>query len=215
MDVLFDLNGTLTDPAPIGAPWADPQLGLDVLGLAVRGGMVDAILGNWRPFPEHLRSALEGVVARRGLDPDGIPAAMDAAGSLPAWPEAAAALTLLRDAGHRISVLTNSGARAGRATLDACGLLLLVDDVFGVDAVRSFKPHPRCYEHALKALGLPRPQDTVMVAAHAWDLAGAEHAGMRTAWVARGEVAYPTVFPAPDVEGDDLLAVARGLLGTG
>ena len=63
--VLFDLNGTLTDPSALGAPWGRPDLGVRILGDAVRGGMTDALTGGDRPFREHVRAAAT-VVASGG-----------------------------------------------------------------------------------------------------------------------------------------------------
>jgi 2-haloacid dehalogenase len=209
--VLFDLNGTLTDPAPLGAPWHRPDLGRRVLGDAVRGGMTDALTGAVRPFAEHLRAALTVIVAQEALDPAGIDVAMGSAAALPPWPEAVRALEALRRGGFRLAVLTNSGARAGRATLTAGGMLDLFDVVLGVDAVGTFKPDRRTYDHAVTELGAT-PGDVMLVAAHAWDVAGAHAAGLRTAWVSRGDVVRLATTPEPERAGADLHEIAAGLL---
>lgn len=210
--VLFDVNGTLTDLRPIGAPWNRPELGPAALDLAVRTAMVDALLQTGdRPFSDHLRAAVEVVVAEAGLDLDGIDAAMAAAATLPAWPNAAPALARLAAVGQRVVALTNSGARAGAATLRECGLLEHVELVLGVDAVASFKPHPSVYAYALAELGCSA-QDATLVATHPWDLAGAAHGGISTAWVTHGARRWPSVFPSPDVEGDSLLAVVEAVV---
>lgn len=208
---LFDLNGTLTDPAPLGTPWELPKLGLRALGDAVRGGMTDALTGGVRPFAEHLRAALTVIAAQDGLDPSGIETAMRAAATLPAWPDAAPALEDLRRGNFRLAVLTNSGAEAGERTLDAAGLLQHVDVVLGVDAVGTFKPDPRTYEHAIAELRA-EPEEIVLVAAHAWDVAGAHAAGLRTAWVSRGEIARLQTTPEPTFVAADLQGIARVLL---
>ncbi|MEV4420580.1 haloacid dehalogenase type II [Patulibacter sp. NPDC049589] len=209
--ILFDLNGTLTDPGPLGAPWDRPDLGLRILGDAVRGGMTDALTGGVRPFADHLRAALAVVAAQEGLDPAGIHEATEHARALPAWPDALRALETLRRGGFRLAVLTNSGARAGRATLLSAGLLDLFDAVLGVDAVGTFKPDRRTYDHAVAELGCS-PGEVLLVAAHAWDVAGAHAAGLRTAWVARGEVVRLETTPTPERVGTDLREIAAGLL---
>ena len=45
MLVLFDLNGTLLDPAGVGDPWGRPDLGRAVLRGAVQGAVVDTLSG--------------------------------------------------------------------------------------------------------------------------------------------------------------------------
>ncbi|HWE08446.1 MAG TPA: HAD family hydrolase [Solirubrobacteraceae bacterium] len=210
--VLLDVNGTLTDPAPIGAPWGRPELGSLVLESAVDTAMVDALLQTAaRPFSDHIRAAIAVVVAGAGLDPAGIDAAAATAAGLPARPGADDALTALTGSGLRAVALTNSGAQGGAATLRHCGLAPYVERVIGVDAVRTFKPHPSVYAHALRELEAT-PAEVVLLATHPWDLAGAAHAGIRTAWVTHGTRGWPDVFPLPDVRGETLLDVAHGVI---
>ncbi|HZE06551.1 MAG TPA: HAD-IA family hydrolase [Solirubrobacteraceae bacterium] len=210
---LLDVNGSLTDLAPIGAPWGRAELGEQVLDRAVRTAMVDALLGRGdRPFSDHLRAALAVLIADGGLDPAGIDAAMEAAAALPARPGAAEALALLGEAGVRAVALTNSGADAGAATLRSCGLGSYVERVLGVDAVKTFKPDPRVYAYALEELGAA-PGEVTLIATHPWDLTGAANAGIGTAWVTHGARGWPQVFPPPDIQGDTLPQVVRQLVG--
>ncbi len=209
--VLFDLNGTLTDPSAIGQVWGDPDLGLRVLEGAIRGGMTDALIGSSRPFADHVGAALAVETARRQLDPALIDEALSAAAALPAWPDARAALEQLRGAGLALAVLTNSGAESGRGTLAKAGLLDLIDPVLGVDGIGTFKPDQRTYAHALAELGVSAA-DVLMVAAHGWDVAGAGAAGLRTAWIARGEAALAPTVPEPELQVADLASLADALL---
>jgi len=212
MVVLFDVNGTLTDPAGLGEPWGRPELGLSMLRGAVQSALVDVVLGECRPFSEHVRAAIQVEAARAGLDASLIDVATERATHLDPFPDAAQALDRIRGAGLRVAALTNSGAEGGRRTLEAAGLLDRFDHVLGVDAVGTFKPDGRTYAHASAALGV-RPADIVLVAAHGWDVAGAKHAGLRTAWIARGETALSSVFPEPDLRADDLQGIATLLCG--
>ena len=207
--VLFDLNGTLTDPSPIGGAWGSPALGAEVLALAVQTAMVDAILGISRSFSHHVESALRDKVRERGFDPAPIEQALEVARALPAFPDTAPALDVLAGAGRRLAVLTNSGAQDGRGTLEANGLAERFARILGVDAVGSFKPHPATYRYALDELGCDAAEVTY-VSAHGWDLSGAAHAGMRTALVLR-RGRPPTAYRQPDTEGADLAAVAAAL----
>jgi 2-haloacid dehalogenase len=210
--VLLDVNGTLTDPSAIGAVWARPDLGEHVLQHAISTAMVGALLHDaGRPFRDHLSAAIDVVVAAAGLDPHASAQALDSAASLPARPGAADALATLRDANLRIVALTNSGADGGRTTLEACGLLSFIEQVLGVDAVSTFKPHPDVYAYALSQLD-EDPDWVALIAPHPWDLAGAAHGGMRTAWVRHGPRAWPSVFPSPDVQADTLPDLAKAIL---
>jgi 2-haloacid dehalogenase len=46
--------------------------------------------------------------------------------------------------------------------------------------------------------------ETWMVAAHAWDIAGASRAGLRTAFITQLEGGYLDVYPQPDVTAGSL-----------
>jgi 2-haloacid dehalogenase len=180
-----------------------------VLAAAVQSAMVDTILGGSRPFTEHIEAALRDAVGERGMDARRIDEALEAARALPAYPDSAPALEALTAAGHRLAVLTNSGADAGRRTLEANALADRFDQILGVDAVGKFKPHPAVYRYALDELGCDA-REVTFVSAHAWDLAGAAQAGMRTAFVRRDEH-RATIYPGPDLEAADLLALAAAI----
>jgi 2-haloacid dehalogenase len=116
-----------------------------------------------------------------------------------------------REAGLRIVALTNSGAQAGRTTLEGCGLLALIERVLGVDAVSTFKPGPDVYAYALSEVQ-EDPHRVALLATHPWDLAGAAHDGMRTAWMRHRPRAWPSVFPNPDAQADTLTDLATAIL---
>jgi putative spermidine/putrescine transport system substrate-binding protein len=175
MVLLFDLNGTLTDPAAIGGPWGIPELGPAVLAAAVQTAAVDALTGRYRAFAEHVGAAVSVEAERRGLDSRLVGDAVAKAAELPAHPDVEPGLAELARDGHRLAVLTNSGADAGRSTLEAAGLAQHFEAVLGVDAVRSFKPHPSTYAHACEALGAA-PARIMLVAVHQWDTTGAKRA---------------------------------------
>ena len=210
--VLLDVNGTLTDPSAIGSVWGRPDLGEQVLQHAISTAMVAALLHDGeRPFADHLSAAVDVVATAADVDPDASAKALDSAASLPARPGAADALATLRGADLRVVALTNSGADGGRTTLQRCGLLPFVEQVLGVDAVSTFKPHPDVYAYALDSLE-EDPNRVALIATHPWDLAGAAHSGMRTAWVRHAPRAWPSVFDDPDVQADTLTGVANAIL---
>jgi FMN phosphatase YigB (HAD superfamily) len=49
------------------------------------------------------------------------------------------------------------------------------------------------------------------VSGHEWDIAGAAVAGMKTAWIARGEPFAPVRGVTPDIEARDLADLADRL----
>jgi 2-haloacid dehalogenase len=51
-----------------------------------------------------------------------------------------------------------------------------------------------------------------MVAAHAWDIAGAACAGLRTAFITKEEKDYLGVYPQPEVIASDLVEAANQIV---
>jgi 2-haloacid dehalogenase len=197
---VFDLNGTLLDIAAVGD---------DLLHEALFAAMTLNHVGEYRPLPELLAAA-----AQRRHAALGGPAPADvaaAAAAMPAYPEAPAALDRLSAAGVRLAVLTNSPTGRAEAGLRSAGLRDRFEHVIGTDQVGVFKPDARVYRHGLSVLGA-EPSEAVMVAAHWWDLRGARAAGMRVAWVARGEGELSSLLPRPDARGADLAEVAEAIV---
>lgn len=68
------------------------------------------------------------------------------------------------------------------------------------------------YEWAAREMDVDVGQ-CMLVAAHAWDVAGAKWAGLQAAFIAReGQQKFP-LAPAPDVDAPDLTGLAARLCG--
>ena len=211
MWVLFDLNGTLVDPSVLAEPLGVEAGFVDAaFDEANAAAMVVALGGVRAEFKALLESALRRRLAAAGAPDAGVPAALERLSSMPAYPDAAGALARLRDSGFTLGVLTQSSADAAEAVLRASGLRECFAFVASApDGGGAYKPDPRAYRHGLARAGA----DTAwFVAGHWWDVAGATAAGLRCAWVARTDVAYPTALPRPAATGADLAAVAEAIL---
>ncbi len=214
---VFDVNETLLD---LGA--LDPHF-VRVFGDAaarqawfsqlLQSALVATVTDAYADFAAIGGAALEMTAARRGVelserDRRDILGGMR---ELPPHPEARESLERLRDAGLRLAALTNSPPQVAEAQLTNAGLRDLFEQALSADAVRRLKPAPEPYRMAAERLGVPIGQIR-LVAAHAWDVAGAQRAGCAAAFVARpGQVLDPLV-ERPDVVGDDLRAVATSIL---
>ncbi|MEA2291561.1 MAG: 2-haloacid dehalogenase [Solirubrobacteraceae bacterium] len=213
--VLFDLNGTLVDPAVLAQPLGDTpaaeELVQRALDAAIAQAMVTTLTGRHAEFATLIDAALWRELTLARLDPALTAPAMALLGSMPAFLEAPGALERLRGEGMRLGVLTQSSTRAAEQVLRFAGLRDRLDLVLGADEVGAFKPDPRVYEAALARTGAAA-DETCLVAAHWWDVTGAARAGLRTGWVARRERVLLSTVPEPDVSGRDLAEVAEGIV---
>ncbi len=97
------------------------------------------------------------------------------------WPDAVPALHRLRER-YILAPLSNGTVRQLTNTAKHGGLPW--DLVLGADIFHNYKPALKVYEDALALVGSPAER-VVMVAAHNYDLEGAQAAGMRTAFIHR------------------------------
>jgi 2-haloacid dehalogenase len=211
--IAFDVNETLLDLRALdplferafGSAAVREEWFSQMLQLAFVGGLT----GRYVDFGSAQRAALAMVGERHGgeADADEVAATMQ---SLPAHPEVPAALGALKSAGFAMAALTNSRLDVAEAQLRNAGIAGRFDAILSADQVQALKPRPEPYQLVARRFEVPIG-DVRLVAAHAWDVAGALAAGCTAAFVARpGKVLSP-LGPQPDVVGADLAAVAEAL----
>ena len=174
---------------------------------------VATLAGPYAEFAAIAGAALDMTASARGvtMSPADRNRILQGMLSLPAHPEVPAALKQMRDAGLRLVTLTNSAPAAVQQQLANSGLAPFFERSFSIDGVKRFKPAPEPYRAVAEALGVP-VERLRLVAAHAWDVAGALRAGCAAAFVARpGKVLYP-LGPQPDISGADFRSVAQRII---
>lgn len=132
--------------------------------------------------------------------------------SLPPHEDVAEGLDHLKRAGFRMVTLTNTPANGNAGPLAKAGLGGYFERNFSAEAVKRFKPAVETYQMVAGQLGLSTSA-LCMVAAHPWDLIGAQTAGCAAALIARADVAALPMrsLPMPNVIGKDLIDVAKQL----
>ena len=215
--IAFDVNETLLDLRAL-----DPVFE-DVFGdAALRGqwfaqmlqiAFVGAITDRYVDFASAQRAALDMLAQRRGvaLPPDAADRVAATMRALPAHPEVADALARLRDGGHQLAALSNSPSDVEQEQLAHAGLADRFDAILSADDVRALKPRREPYELVARTFAVPIGEVT-LVAAHAWDVAGALAAGCRAAFVARPGMPRNPIDPEPDLVGADLDEIADRIL---
>ncbi|KAI1504406.1 HAD-like domain-containing protein [Biscogniauxia marginata] len=102
-----------------------------------------------------------------------------------AWPDVLSALTALkRDLSVELFVLANGTTRLQLDLARSSGLADTFSMLFSSELLGVYKPTPEAYAKALKLVRV-RPDEAVMVAAHAYDLRAAREFGMNTIYVSR------------------------------
>jgi len=187
---IFDVFGTCVDwRTSIARAVAEDMPELDALAFA------DAWRAEYDPAMARIREGDRGYVALDDLhvenliiaarkfgrvcnDPSSLARAWE---HLDPWPDVVPGLTALRR--NAIIAPCSNGSIALMTRLARYGGLPW-DCILGADLAQDYKPKPAVYLAACAALRLP-PVQVVMVAAHNGDLAAAQAAGLRTAFVPR------------------------------
>ncbi|MGW4526105.1 haloacid dehalogenase type II [Amycolatopsis sp. NPDC004378] len=192
---VFDVNETLLDLASMDPLVGGPELRREWFGLAIHTVLTVTATGGYRDFAGIAGEAALEVAARHGREVD-LAKIGEGLRSLPAHPDAVGGLTKLREAGHDVVALTNSPLATAETQLQNAGLAPLFDRIFSAEQAGRLKPAPEPYRQVLDAYAA-EPGAAVMVAAHDWDVAGAQAAGLRTALLARPGVRPLPGSPAP------------------
>ncbi|MCW8376201.1 haloacid dehalogenase type II [Streptomyces justiciae] len=200
--VVFDVLGTLVDePAGLRA-------GIRALDASLDDTRVEELLALWQRHVEHeQRRVVDGArpyATSEVIDREAALLVADAAGAdaaaaaglaesarrLPPWPDTVAGLARLAERFPLIGL--SNASRTALLELNAHAGLRW-HQALSAEEAGTFKPDPEVYRLAVTVCGRP-PERLLMVAAHAWDLRGAQRLGLRTAYVAR-PVGDP---PAPE-----------------
>ncbi|MFD2784554.1 haloacid dehalogenase type II [Hymenobacter rubripertinctus] len=215
--LLFDVNETLLDLSKLhqavnqefDSKFAFKQW----FALLLQYSLVDTTTANYHDFGQLGDAALD--MLAQALGQEARPAArkkelLRLITELPPHPDVVPGLTALREAGFRLVTLTNSPPATLQKQMQYAGLTNYFEQLRTIDSLKRYKPHPDTYLTTCRALGVA-PADTMLVAAHGWDTAGAQLAGLQAAFVARpGQQTYP-LAPTPTLTGPTLEDIARQL----
>jgi len=208
--LLLDVNETLSDLGPMRDRFAD--LGLDP-GLAplwfasvLREGFAAACTGGLVPFADLAREQLR-VLAGPEAPADEV---VESFLGLDVHPDVRRGLADLAGSGLRLATLSNGSAAVAEGLLERAGVAQHVERVLSVEDAGIWKPAAGSYRWALDQLGVT-PDEAMLVAVHPWDTAGAQAAGLASAWIDRGAGHWPAYLPATAVQVASLVELAERL----
>jgi 2-haloacid dehalogenase len=214
---VFDVNETLLDLGALDPHFerifGDASTRQAWFGQFLALWLTETVTGVYTDFGTIGGSALEMVAERQGVnlsdeDKQQILSGMQ---ELPPHPEVHESLSRLREAGIRLAALTNSTQQVADAQIENAGLQGNFEQVLSADTVKRLKPAPEPYRMAADTFGVKVGQIR-LVAAHAWDVAGAIRAGCAAAFVARTGMVLNPLVERPDVVGADLREVADRII---
>lgn len=215
--LIFDVNETLLDLRPLDPHFArifgDAAVRRQWFQQFVQNFLVTIVTGKYVDFGTIGRGALDMIAQRLGksLTNDDRQQILGTIRDLPPYPEVRESLERLKRAGFRLGTLTNSTKAVADAQIRGSGLVDLFDQMISADEVKRLKPAPEPYRLAAERFEVPVEQ-VRLIAAHAWDVSGAMHAGCKAAFVARPGMVLDPIHEPPDIIGRDLREVAANIM---
>ena len=213
----FDVNETLLDLRALDPHFervfGDKAVRREWFGQMLQSMLVTIATDRYVDFGRLGRGALEMVAERRQvtLSDEQKQTILGTIRELPPHPEVKEQLGRLKSAGFRMVALTNSTAQTAEAQLAHAGIRDLFEAALSADAVKRLKPAPEPYRLVAERFGVAVAQ-VRLIAAHAWDVAGALAAGCAAAFVARPGMVLDPNAARPDIVGKDLREVADEII---
>jgi 2-haloacid dehalogenase len=210
--VAFDVNETLLDLAPVRAALVEAGEPESLMGAVfartLLTGFAATAVGSWCRFRDAFDAALAQASALSAAQRSAV---ADAFGELAPHPDVEPALRRLAEAGVRVVTLSHGSPGVAEAGLERGGITALVERSLSSETIRAWKPSREAY---LWAAGTCRvaPDRMALVAAHGWDVLGAQRAGLTGAWFPRSERVYPAVYDPAHVTAPDLAGAVDALL---
>lgn len=214
--LVFDVNETLIDLSPLSSrleqTFGHEGIQAEWFARLLHGSLLANDLDAFRPFGVIGVEALLAMAEQRGVDlsEETATALVASMADQPAHADVIPTLERLVDAGYRTVALTNGSTTAANAQIENAGLHPFLQRVISVDEVGRFKPDPLAYLHVAAVTDVDVDQ-TMMIAAHDWDVCGARHAGAQAAYLDRPSAVWSLPDPKPEIVATDLRGIADAL----
>lgn len=212
--VVFDIIGTCfslekprTRLVELGAPTYALQLWFTQ---TLRDAFAFSLAGDYRPLKEVLEAQLPRTLKMLDVEAtsEKLSSVVSSFTELELQSGALEAFGLLSKAGWKLVALSNGSENSTRQLLEHASVQQYFTNIFSCDAIAKTKPHPDVY--AMPKRGAEG--DMWMVAVHAWDIAGAAKAGLRTAFITSEEKDYLSIYPQPELIASNLVEAASKII---
>jgi len=212
--VVFDVIGTcfsLEKPRQRLVELGAPNYALELwFSQALRDAFALSHAGDYQPLKEILQAELPRTLKLLKIDLNSaqVSQIMNTFSELDLQPGAEEAFEMLTQAGKKIVALTNGSKKSTDNLLKRAEVQKYFAEVYSVDAIALTKPHPDVYQ-MIQTDDLSK---VWLIAAHAWDIVGAERVGMKTAFVRQLEKDYLEVYTPPQIIVENLAQAARQII---
>lgn len=215
--LIFDVNETLLDLKPMKVAINHALANEHAFDLwfssLLHYSLVETISGKYQDFGKIGAATLKMTAEKfdKQISESKIKDVLGLIKKLPPHPDVIQGLTLLKNNGIKMVALTNGTLEVVKAQLEYAEIDHFFDEIFSVESLKCYKPHLATYTHVVKEMKAS-PIYSMLIAAHGWDIMGAQRAGLMTGFVSRpGKYPYPLAEEA-DISGSNILSIAKALV---
>ena len=126
---------------------------------------------------------------------------------LSTFPEVFEVLQKLKAREYKLSILSNGTPSLLHDLVKGNNLDLFFEDIFSIEEVGVYKPHPKVYDIPLKKYKIKK-NEVAFLSANTWDISGGGNFGFNSIWVNRNDNVFDSLDFTPKNEIDSL----KGLL---
>lgn len=217
--IVFDVNETLSDMSPLADAFTRAGVPASLARLwfteVLRDGFALTSAGDNPAFADLATDSLHRLLTQTsgpGDYQEQVDSIMAVFTNLSLHPDAAAGISALSRITELIT-LSNGATSVAESLLGRGGVRDEFSRFLSVQDAPRWKPAREAYDYAGRETGQTVDR-LLLVAVHPWDIHGANAAGLKTAWINRTGASYPSYFTGPDIEAEDLVALAGQLAGS-
>ena len=106
-------------------------------------------------------------------------------------------LKLLKEKNFKLAILSNGTPSLLNDLVKSNNLNNLFDDLFSIEEVKIYKPHPKVYELPIEKYKIKK-NEVVFLSANTWDVSGAGNYGYQSIWVNRNNNIFDNLDYKPN-----------------
>ena len=162
-----------------------------------------SIMGRHRDFWEITEESLDKSMKIFKIDRSMKDELLDLYKVLSTFPEVKETLKKLKEKNYKLAILSNGTPSLLKELVSSNNLESIFDDVFSIEEVKIYKPHPTVYKIPIKKYKIEKNQFAYL-SSNTWDVSAAGNFGFNAVWVNRNKNIFDNLDYKPITEINNL-----------
>jgi len=210
--IIFDVNETLLNLIPLKEEVnaaLENEMGFEVwFPKLLHYSLVETSTGNYSDFSEIAAATFKMISGKfeKEFSDEEIKIILSEITKLQAYPDVKPGLEQLKNAGFKLIAFSNGKPDVLKAQLKYAEIDSFFYGIHSVEEIKKYKPNLASYQFILNKYKIS-PQNALMVAAHAWDILGAQRANLKTCFVKRPGKSLYELAKDPDFSVSEITSI--------